>query len=151
MNKLLNEYNFNWRLINEIENKGLPFTRNIGLKYANYDYIIFLDADDEINPIRLNYLDPLKENECDVIFMDYTEVYKNNRLVLKSRKDYVKFEDITAYFLHYSSLVCLFTFRKSSLDAIGGFRRIPAEDKDLIFRLSLTDARFKYIPVNSYF
>ncbi|TNE75061.1 glycosyltransferase family 2 protein [bacterium] len=153
LTSLLSKYSYKSQFINETINKGLPFTRNIGIKASKFNYIIFLDADDELDPQRFNhnYLKPLFDNECDILFMDYTEIFPDGQRINKSRADYVKFEDITAFFLQYSAVSVIFTYRKSFLEEIGYFRRIPAEDKDLIFRLSLTDARFRYIPINSYF
>lgn len=148
---LLSEYSFDYQFIDSKTNNGLPFTRNMGIKASKYDFVVFLDADDEIAPQRFNHLEPLFKNESDILFMDFIEIYPDGKRIYKSRKDFILFEDLTAFFLHYAAVSVIFTYRKLFLEEIGYFRRIPAEDKDLIFRLTLTNARFKYIPINSYF
>ena len=54
------------RIVRHECNKGLSAARNTGMKYANGDYIFFMDSDDEITPdcIEKHY-EILKESDAD--------------------------------------------------------------------------------------
>ena len=68
-------------IINNQENKGLGFSRNVGLEYATGDYIFFIDSDDSIleNTLELLLKNAIS-NESDVVLyklLSYDDVTEN--------------------------------------------------------------------------
>lgn len=65
------------------ENKGLAYSRNVGLKKSTGDYIGFIDSDDYID---INYYEELhralKKNQADIAVCDIKSVYEANNTVL---------------------------------------------------------------------
>lgn len=63
------------------ENRGVSEARNLGLKKANGEYIVFVDSDDFVSE---NYLELLVEgivkNDVDLCCVDYYEVYSNKTI-----------------------------------------------------------------------
>lgn len=51
--KLKNDYSF-IKLYQNLENKGVSYTRNVGLKNASGDYILFIDSDDYVENNYIN-------------------------------------------------------------------------------------------------
>ena len=54
--KILNKYNSKIKIINNIQNKGLAYSRNIGIENAKGNWISFLDSDDYWHPDKLKYV-----------------------------------------------------------------------------------------------
>lgn len=68
------------RVVSNLKNSGVSFTRNKGIEIARGDFLLFLDADDLIRPGLLFHLDMfIKENpEVDLISFGYT-IEKNQK------------------------------------------------------------------------
>ena len=63
----LKDKNLSWKIINK-ENGGLASARNAGLKNANGDYVVFIDADDAISNIFLTSLYKQFDENTDFTF-----------------------------------------------------------------------------------
>lgn len=75
------------------ENRGIPYTRNKGLKMAKGDYIAFLDQDDlwlsQKLEIQLNYFEKLKNKNTGLIFSDILYTDDEGFLCKKTWPSYV--------------------------------------------------------------
>lgn len=77
------------RLLQNIENKGLSYSRNYGLKSALGKYIYFLDSDDKIKTEAMDHLYQEAENKnLDVVLFDADLLYEKPEFI-KENKDYV--------------------------------------------------------------
>lgn len=84
-------------LINNEENRGIAYARNLGLKYANGDYILWIDSDDWVNNKYLSIIkNCLRMTNTDILIFDYTEV--NNQTykcrVYKEKSGFISKKDI---------------------------------------------------------
>ena len=128
-------------------NQGIGGARNAGQKRAAGEYLFFLDADDRILPNKLSLQVPvLAQSGADAVFSDYQvkKEYGIEKVDIGHRTRV--FEDARHQFLAWSQQISSFLFRKDALDAVGGHRRMPAEDKDLYFRLLFSGYSFVYAP-----
>jgi len=67
--EILRDYEDRFRIIYGMENKGVAYARNIGMRKAKGEYITFLDSDDELLPDGLKtMLEATKLNENIVQF-----------------------------------------------------------------------------------
>lgn len=65
----------NITLVDNKINKGIGYVRNIGLKYATGDYILWIDSDDWISNECLSVIKKyLEKTNTDILIFDYTEV-----------------------------------------------------------------------------
>lgn len=71
INEFLNRKNINWKLIKK-ENGGQSSSRNVGLRNASGEYIVFMDSDDVIAGDFLSKLkDALDKNDCEFSFCNF--------------------------------------------------------------------------------
>lgn len=86
------------------KNKGIPFTRNLGLELAKGEYIAIIDADDVAFPNRLkkqlNYL--LNNTEIDVLGTYYKTI--GNRFPRTIKTKFVCDKDIKAFLIFYNNI-----------------------------------------------
>jgi len=78
---VLNEFiaNKNIEIIKLKRNKGAAFSRNLGLRFSNSEYIAFLDSDDYWHKEKLEkQLNFMKLNKVDFSFTNYTPFLENN-------------------------------------------------------------------------
>jgi len=67
------------------DNHGIGYTRNLGIKKANGEYIGFVDSDDFIEcDMYLKYYKFAKENNLDVIVGNYYEYHKDYKKEVKT-------------------------------------------------------------------
>lgn len=92
-NKILNKYEGvdNRIKIIKKENTGVSDTRNIGIKEANGDYLMFVDADDYIEKNTLeSIVNIIKNNDVDLIKYNYNKYDQfNNKL--EKQEDYKEY------------------------------------------------------------
>ncbi len=75
------------------ENNGPAAARNIGLEYASGDYILFLDADDMLEPTTIEYLKKsVSLHQPDLVIYSYVNdtFYQGRRLESVERKNSLK-------------------------------------------------------------
>ena len=66
-------------------NGGLPNARNTGMKYANGDYVMFLDSDDWIEPTCCEVIvSEMQKDKADLVFFEYYKEYKNKTVQMKT-------------------------------------------------------------------
>lgn len=84
-NLLLNHPSLNCKIYTTETNSGPGVARNIGIKHAKGEYVIFIDADDWIEKDALMKLDKyLLGKEYDLICFDYYKVFNNKKQINKS-------------------------------------------------------------------
>ncbi len=145
---LKTQQNIKYKLIKKT-NKGVSHARNIGLRLAQYDWVAFLDSDDEWLPSRLqtqvNYIN--KTPDCHWVYSDEQWVKDGVVIPVKpnSCKKYhgaVLKKAIDRCFIGCSTVL----IRKSHIEDVGGFNEnFPAcEDYDLWLKL-LSKYKVDYI------
>lgn len=137
---IINEYSDNRiRLIKNENNKGIPYTRNVGLDNAKGEYIAIMDSDDIASVDRLakqaQYLDEHKD--VGVITSSYYIMRKNIniRKVFKKNND----EFIKAYLLFDSYLCNPATMIRSSLRKFARYNEEYFVCQDFDFWVQLID------------
>lgn len=146
----------NIHIIENQNNLGSGETRNIGIRKATGEYLIFIDSDDYVSE---DYIAKLKQtisnSKSDIIIFDYTEINKTYRLYKKCSPAISKEQviaDLIQSKMHNS--LCNKLFRRSLFIENDIF--IPQgismfEDKSICFRLFEKANTFFYINSSLYY
>lgn len=100
----------------EEENKGLSAARNLGVKHAKGDYIIFIDSDDYIEKDLLKELSNAIKDKPDIVRYQIQEVYDDKRVVKHEEKGFETcngekaFSEICKYYCVESA--CCYCYRR---------------------------------------
>lgn len=79
VNKFYKKKFLKWKLISQI-NLGEAQARNTGLDCCKGKYILFLDADDTLDPKALELLvNTAEEKKCDLVFSSYRKIFSGNK------------------------------------------------------------------------
>lgn len=80
--ELLSKHSVKYKIIQKENNSGPGVSRNLGIKKASGDYIVFLDSDDWY---ELNFLDSAREvleaTSSDIVLTAYQKVYDTGKVV----------------------------------------------------------------------
>lgn len=131
-------------------NGGPAFARNAGLKYANGEYISFLDGDDLYLPNRLKvHIDFLMSNyNVDISYSETQYFYNQQKNSFNIKKRPQINGDIFRKLIRGNFIPTnAFVIKSSMLRKIGGYDESlrTHEDWDMLLRLSLAGARFGHI------
>ena len=116
-------------LVRRTVNGGLSVARNVGLRQAQGDYILFLDSDDAYVPEALSVLaQKLDKDDLDQLFFSAKTVYENRKLYRNHYEDqdtrravdgvktgmelYIELESSGSF----RPSACLFALRKNKID-----------------------------------
>ena len=124
------------------ENRGVSASRNTGIKNAKYDYIAFLDADDEWKPYYLQEQVNLiiKYPECSVFACAY-ERRNNNRELKPLKLNKMPFSSQTGVLTNYFEVASCshpplwtsaVTAKKEAILSVGGFLLGVKTGEDLL-------------------
>src|SRR5512143_1932073 len=136
------------------ENRGLPGARNTGIQRAQGEFVVFLDADDELDERMISLCLEQVEKEhtdwcvCDILRIERTgtstkEQVHNSRIPKENIEERILLDD----FIKRAPL-----FRKRTLLEIGLYdedMRIR-EDWDINIRMILGKKPFSYVPEPLY-
>ena len=77
------------KVINLEKNKGVSYSRNIGIDNSNGEYITFIDSDDYV---EIDYIETLynliKENNYDISIVGFTKIINDKKYCLSNNKKY---------------------------------------------------------------
>lgn len=76
-------------IINNKENKGVSFSRNVGIKKAKGDYIAFLDSDNTWDSHFLEtMLKKIEQQDADAVFSSWKYIYQQDESLAISEESY---------------------------------------------------------------
>lgn len=89
--KVLDEIKSDKLRVITIKNSGQGYARNMALKQATGDYILFLDSDDYIEPVTLEVaLNRIEQDNSDFVYFDYKYLkVEDNDLVYTSKEAFL--------------------------------------------------------------
>lgn len=121
------------RLFINDENKGVSFSRNIGLEESTGDFIAFIDADDEwyFNKLEVQ-MNFIKQNGANWVFSNYKFINGNKSYLVKREKGKYSYEDIISNGNPIGMLTCLI-----KKDIIGSVKFVDEHHEDYIFWLDI--------------
>lgn len=158
--RLINNSNYknSFKFLKNDSNLGAAATRNIGIKTAQGDYIIFIDSDDYVSE---NYIQELKQliyrSNADIIVFDYAEIrpYGTINISHKEISEQITNNPIEALFTNYlHNSLCNKLFKRNLFiehsillpDKLNIF-----EDKAICFKLFYYSKHTIYHPVTLYY
>ena len=148
---ILRQYGERIRLLSG-PNRGLSCARNVGIFAASGEYIVFLDADDELYPTYVRSALPIAEQAGPkTIVASPGEIELIGGEVRPMPCDHVCQRDPLLGFLAGRPVqIAAYLFRKSDLVSVGGFNDGYCEDFDLCARFCARGYRFVAGPATAF-
>ena len=140
-NTLSTAGSYDVRIVNQV-NKGLPASRNVGIKIATGKYIVTLDADDKIHPEFVEKC--LKQIEQYDVVSTWLHTFGNENRNWGSDLDEPKYE----HFIKRNEINCCSMFKREMWQDLKGYdetMREGFEDWEFWIRASMEGYRFKII------
>ena len=135
------------KLINNVNNQGCAKSRKIGCENAKYNYLVFIDDDDQWNKNKLQkQIKVIKDRKVDVVISDYL-INENGKTKYKSmKKFYVNFKcqilkKPGPFFQCILIKKKFFNLIENAFDD----KSIPSEDWDFFIELSKKNPTFGYV------
>lgn len=129
--------------------KGAPAARNKGLYKARYEWIQFLDADDELLPDKLqNQVLVAKTSEADIIASN-CYMYKTVNGETKKKFRPIETEDIWKGLMTSKlGITSANLWRKQALLAVGGWNEIKSSSQEynLLFKILKNNSKISFCP-----
>ena len=88
--------NYNVKIINQ-KNQGLSVARNVGVKKAKGDYLMFLDSDDYWEKDLLKELSKSIKNSPDVVRFQINEVYESKKIIAYQEEEFINLQGQDAF------------------------------------------------------
>jgi glycosyltransferase involved in cell wall biosynthesis len=134
-------------LVNQT-NQGAPAARNRGLFAASSDYIMFLDADDYIQPPLLESLvKTIEQTKADICFGRCMLEFPDGSLVDCQPPDFASRLSLIEGQLSRRSVVpCCILWRRAYVASIGGWNEqlLKDQDTELVIRALLNKAMYSW-------
>ncbi len=158
--KYILKYNF-LKLINQ-DNKGLSVARNVGLKHATSEYVLFLDSDDYLRSDTVKQLkNELRKFKQDAVYFDadvYCEKGYEKKKLARDLKDLsghqMSGESFfrRCYPVSYMISACLAVYRKEMIETAGILfpEGLYYEDNYFTFAFMMQARNVTYIPEKLY-
>ena len=133
------------------ENKGVAHARNVGLKEAHGKYIVFLDADDALEPTFVETLvtEIVKDRSLGAVYSKIRNVYPNGRTEISPWPQEWNYDQ---HLNGKNQIPTCCLLRREAVLALGGYRECYAqgkkcgfEDSDLFLRLGAYGWRAKLV------
>ena len=131
------------------ENRGACHARNRGLQRATSEYVLFLDADDDLEPNYFDQFSDALQNENDIIIAGHRHIDFNGGEIGKVTFDRsLSGSDILAEYLHNPIQTGGFVWRRRWLVEGGGWdESFPIfQDAEISIRMLLRDAKIEILP-----
>ena len=151
--RIINKYLKDKRIcfIQNKENKGISYNRNLGLKTSRSNFVAIADSDDINYATRLEkQYNFLQENEHISIVGSYVHLIDENGNIFELMKKPTAPEDILAVCFFMGPFVQPSTmFRKDRIMAIGAYREkyTVTQDIDLYFRILFSGLKGANLPI----
>lgn len=116
--KICKSYNSNHIKYFWIENHGVSYARNYGLKHAKGEYIMFVDSDDSWTENTYALIQEHLNNNIDLIVFGYEKIYKNKRVCvsLKNEITHKKIDENIFFEAAVSGYLWNKVFKKNIID-----------------------------------
>ncbi len=147
--ELAKKYSKKVKFILNKKRVGKAIALNKAVKHSSGRILLFLDSD-ILLPEDKNYLKKVIEEMKDTDILDIKkEVIKDSFLSRMTCYEYIGF-NIGSWFLSKFARKCLsvngsaFAMRRKVFTSLKGFRRVVAEDLDIVIRAFIKNYKFKY-------
>ena len=83
------------KIIKNLKNLGAGYSRNIGIRKSNGEFIAFIDADDEWDSEKINkQINFMNKNNYNFSFSNYRKKFTNKTIEIKYNKKFVDYKDL---------------------------------------------------------